>query len=177
MHRRELLRLLATGTLLPFVPQSFEDAVRFGRATHHAAGGGPLQALNEPQAELVTTLADLIIPRTNTPGASDAGVTAFIDHLLAGWYDDEERNLFLAGLADLDRRAGGGFTALAAERQRTLLDAIDGRKGEPGSAEAGFAQMKSLTVYGYFTSEIVLKEVTREPVVPGRFDGCVRRET
>jgi hypothetical protein len=174
MHRRELLRLLGTTALLALVPPSAEGAFRFGQAAHRAARAHDLQALSAVQAELVTTVADLIIPRTDPPGASDVGVTEFVDHLLANWYHDDERDRFLAGLAELDRRSGGSFTALAVERQTALLEVLDGVPGEPGSAEAGFAQLKSLTVYGYFTSERVVKEVTHEPVIPGRFEGCGR---
>jgi hypothetical protein len=174
MHRRELLRLLGAGALLPFVPRSLEGALRFGHAAHLAAERDGLEVLSAAQAELVTTVSDLIIPRTDTPGASDVGVTGFIDHLLAAWYHDDERDHFLAGLADLDRRAGGSFVAFPADRQTALLENIDDTKGEPGSAETEFARLKALTVYGYFTAERVVKEVTREPLIPGRFDGCVR---
>lgn len=173
MHRRELLRLLGAGALLPFVPPSLERAIQFGREAHQAALLRDLEALSAAQAQLVTTLADLILPRTDTPSASDVGVTPFIDLLLARWYPDDERDAFLAGLAAIDSLAGGSFAALAPERQAEILTRIDGAKGEPGSAEAEFRRLKSLTLYGYFTSEKVVKEVTREPLIPGRFDGCV----
>ena len=166
MQRRELVRLLGAGTLLPLLPRSLEGAVASAREAHRAARRGDLEVLSPAQAHLVTTLADLILPRTDTPGASDVGVTGFIDYMLAHWYHDDERSAFLAGLAEIDRRAAG--------RPADLLPALDGRKGEPGSAEAEFARLKSLVIYGYFTSERVVKEVTRDPIIPGRFDGCVK---
>jgi hypothetical protein len=174
MHRRELLRLLGTGALLPLLPGSLEHAIAFGRQTHHSAQTHDLEALSAAQAELVTTLADLILPRTDTPGASDVGVTGFIDHLLAHWYHDDERKDFLAGLAAIDQLAGGRFAALTPTDQAALLTRIDGVKGEHGTAEAEFQRLKSLTLYGYFTSEPVVRNVTREPLIPGRFDGCVQ---
>ncbi|HSB54352.1 MAG TPA: gluconate 2-dehydrogenase subunit 3 family protein [Gemmatimonadales bacterium] len=174
MHRRELLRLLGTGALLPFLPGSLDHAIAFGREAHRAALAHDFEALSAAQAELVTTLADLILPRTDTPGASDVGVTAFIDHLLAHWYHDDERADFLAGLGAIDRLAGGRFVALAPAAQAEILTRIDGVKGEPGSAEAEFGKLKSLTVYGYFTSERVVKDVLKSPLIPGHFDGCVK---
>jgi glucoside 3-dehydrogenase (cytochrome c) hitch-hiker subunit len=173
MRRRELLQLLGSSALLPFVPRSTEAALGFGRAVHRVARGRTLEILTPAQAELVTVVADLILPRTDTPAASDVGVTGFIDHLLAAWYHADEREPFLAGLAELDRRAGSRFASLPPDRQLALLTELDGGKGEPGSAEATFARLKSLTVYGYFTSERVVQEVTREPIIPGRYDGCV----
>ncbi len=173
MHRRELLRLIGTGTLLPFLPRSVDRALAFGREAHRRARERSPEALSPEQAELVTTLADLILPPTDTPGASDVGVTGFIDHLLAHWYHDDERAAFLAGLAEIDRRAGGRFVGLAPAEQTRLLAAIDQAPGETGSAESEFGRLKSLTLYGYFTSERVVRDVTRDPVIPGRFDGCV----
>lgn len=174
MQRREVLQLLGGTALLPFLPRSPELALRLGQAAHRAARSGVLECLTAGQAELVTTVADLILPRTDTPGASDVGVTAFIDHMLAAWYRAHEREPFLAGLAEIDRRADGRFVSLPADRQVALLTALDSGKGEPGSAEATFARLKSLTLYGYFTSEQVVKNVTRQPIIPRRFEGCVR---
>lgn len=174
MHRRELLRLVGTGALLPFLPRSLDRAIEFGREAHRAALAHTLEVLSPAQAELVTTLADLILPRSDTPGASDVGVTGFIDHLLAHWYHADERAAFLAGLGEIDRLAGGSFVRLEPARQAEILTRIDGEPGGAGSAEAEFGRLKSLTLYGYFTSERVVKEVTRDPLIPGRFDGCVK---
>ncbi len=177
MHRRDLLRLLGATSALPLLPGS-RDVVELGRALHaglrqHAG----LQLLTADQAALVTLLGDMIIPRTDTPGAADVGVTAFIDHLLAEWFQPDEVQPLLAGLAAIDTRArldyGSSFVELPEPDRISLLTSIDDRKGATGSAEAAFARIKSLTVYGYFTSERVMTEVTREPIIPGRFDGCV----
>jgi len=174
MHRRDLLQILGACSVLPFVPREAGAAIAFGRRLHKSVHTDGLEALNPDQARLVATVADQIIPRTDTPGASDVGVTEFIDHLLAHWYENEARDRFMTGLADLDRRAGGSFVELSSERQVAFLTLLDGVKGAPGTAETAFAMLKSLTVYGYFTAELVVKEVTKEPIIPGRFDGCVR---
>jgi hypothetical protein len=174
MHRRDLLRLLGAAALLPGIPRTAEAALAFGRAAHRAArAAGARRALSPEQDALVTCVTELIVPRTDTPGATDVGVTDFIDHLLAAWFPREERDHILAGLADLDRRAGGRFVDQTAEQQAALLTALDGAKGNPGTAEAVYARLKSLTVYAWFTSEQVIKEVTKDPIIPGRFDGCV----
>jgi hypothetical protein len=173
MLRRDLLRLLAASAALPFVPRSAEAALEFGRSAHRAVRAGAMRALDPAQAELVSALADLILPRTDTPGALDVNVPGFIDHLLADWYTQEEREQFLAGLAAIEGRPGG-FTALPPERQVAVLTGLDTATGEPGSAPWAFARIKALTVYGYFTSERVMKEVTRVQIIPGRFEGCVR---
>ncbi|MFN8652201.1 MAG: gluconate 2-dehydrogenase subunit 3 family protein [Gemmatimonadales bacterium] len=173
MHRRDLLRFLGSTALLPFVPRSADRAFAFGQAVHRASAATALEYLTPAEAELVTTIADLILPRTETPGASDVGVTPFIDHLLAHWYKPEDSGAFRAGLAAIDQKAGGRFTALDAARQATLLASLDQVKGDRGSAEAEFGRLKSLVIYGYFTSELVVKTVTKDPIIPGKFEGCV----
>ncbi len=87
------------------------------------------RALDDAQRELATALADLVLPATDTPGASEAGVPAFMDKMLADWYTDEDRTRFLAGLAEVDARAerehGRAFVRLDAATQTALLTAID----------------------------------------------------
>ncbi|MDH4131612.1 MAG: gluconate 2-dehydrogenase subunit 3 family protein [Gemmatimonadota bacterium] len=174
MNRRHLLHLLGAAVALPFVPPEAEAALAFGRAAHGASRGAGFRALSPARAELVTALADLILPRTDTPSASDVGVPAFIDHMLAEWYAPEDTRLTLAGLDEIDRFAGGDFLALDEVRQMavaTELDRFGG--GDRGTAAWAWGRIKSLTVYGYFTSERVMTEVTMDPIVPGRFAGCV----
>jgi hypothetical protein len=86
--------------------------------------------LDARQLELVATLAEHIIPATDTPGARAAGVHRFVDALLTGYYSDAERDRFLAGLRDVDARAqeggsGKGFLALTRAQQVALLTALD----------------------------------------------------
>src|SRR3954466_8843505 len=51
--------------------------------------------LADPQLDLVAAIADHIIPRTDTPGARDAGVERFVDVILTKYYAPAERQRFL----------------------------------------------------------------------------------
>ena len=87
------------------------------------------RALSSDQLELVATIAEHILPETDTPGARTVGVHRFIDAMLADSYPDEERRRFLAGLSDVDARAqrscGRAFLRCAAHEQRAVLDQLD----------------------------------------------------
>jgi len=122
------------------------------------------RALDSDQAELLATIAEHILPETDTPGARAVGVHQFIDALVAESYGAEERQRFLAGLAALDGRA---FLARPAGEQLALLRELD-RAGDPF-----FRSLKELTLVGYYTSEIGATRELHHAPVPGRYDGCV----
>src|SRR3989442_8773527 len=103
MNRREVLLLLAGTGATP------DALLAMGRAVHKRARGGTLRALNAHQNETVAAIAELIIPKTDTPGAREAGVPAFIDVMLADWAGDDQRQMFTAGLGDMEGRAPGPF--------------------------------------------------------------------
>lgn len=95
------------------------------------AGQGPYrpQVLTDRQHSLVATIADHIIPETDTPGARDVQVDRFIDEMLANYYLEEERELFLTGLDGVDDRAveahGSPFLDCTSEQQLAILVELD----------------------------------------------------
>ena len=141
---------------------------------------GTWRALTSEQGKLVATIAEHIIPETDTPGARGAGVHVFIDRMLAGHYGDEDRKRVLDGLVELDERArrecGNAFMRCAANEQRALLTRVDEEAFAPpaGRREVPwFRTIKELTVLGYYTSEAGATQELRHVAVPERFDGCV----
>src|SRR3974390_1555283 len=98
MHRREVLRLLATGSLLQLAPANLFAVLREARELIESQTSP--RTLNVHQFATVKVMAEMIIPRTDTPGAADVGVAEFIDLMLTDWYDEAERGRFLSGLAD-----------------------------------------------------------------------------
>lgn len=186
MDRRDAIRIIGSAAAIPALAGFDTDRLwAIGANTHLRAAGGAGAVLNAHQLETVAMIAEHILPRTDTPGARDAGVPEFIDLLLAEWYDDGERTAFLEGLGAIDasaRAAGAAsFAALAASAQITLLQGLDGAATRPpvsgprapGSAESAYARLKGLTLYGYFTSQPVMTAVLKTNIWPGRYDGCV----
>jgi gluconate 2-dehydrogenase gamma chain len=84
----------------------------------------PSTALNKTQLAILAAVADRIFPKTDTPGAVEAGALDYIDKALAGDYADYLR-LYRTGLRALDRHArrafDAAFAALPDEQQDLVL--------------------------------------------------------
>ena len=185
MQRREMLKVIGAAAALPFVPARADAAVRLAASMHrrldaerNASGGSrALGVLSPEQNELVTTIAEMIIPETDTPGATAVHVNEFIDLLLAEWSSDEDRTRFLAGLDAIDHETratyGKRFVELPEPDRVVTLRALDAMRDTQGGAGRAFGELKRLTVYAYFTSETVQKNVLKTVMWPGRYDGCV----
>ena len=146
---------------------------------------------NDGQAATVADIAEIIIPKTDTPGAKDAGVPGFIDSMLNEVYSKEEQDKFLKGLeefdADAENEYGNSFMNCKPEDQVALFkkhhDAAVSTlgKGGPtgwwntaGGADKPFVlKVKELTLLGFFTSEPGATQVLQYNQVPGPFQGCV----
>jgi len=184
MNRRELLGALCATIALPvFAGLPADGLWATGRRVHARARGRgrAFQVLDPHESETVATIAEMIIPATDTPGARAAEVHRFIDLLLAEWAADDERAKFLQGLADIDARARGAFGTdflTATEAQRvTLLTQLDGeaQKSDPTRPAAQppfFQQLKWVAVFGYCTSEVGANAELHYQTIPGSYDAC-----
>jgi gluconate 2-dehydrogenase gamma chain len=152
MQRREVVRFLGAALALPFLPRSAEAAIEMGESLHRRLGDVPFRTLNREQQALVTTIAEMIIPETDTPGATSVKVPEFIDLILTEWASDNEKAAFLAGLTDIDAHAAAlgtpRFVDLPSGRKVEVLTALDGAREDKSGAGLAFARLKALTVYG-----------------------------
>jgi len=120
-------------------------------------------------SKMVAVLAELIIPKTETPGAIEAGAPAFIEMMVADWFNDSERKIFFDGLAALDEFCKAQYqknfmTCDETQRTAALKSAEQQASTYKSSAPAFdfsqkivdqntpfFTKLKELTVLGYFT--------------------------
>lgn len=82
-------------------------------------------ALKADYQSLIAEIAELIIPKTTTPGAKDAGVGPFIEKMIADCYTKEQQVHFVAGLDTIEAEAqkanGKKFMECTKEQQTALL--------------------------------------------------------
>ncbi|MFT3762973.1 MAG: gluconate 2-dehydrogenase subunit 3 family protein [Pseudoxanthomonas sp.] len=178
MERRELLKMIyaATGAAMIGMP-----AFVLGQSPVPKGEG----AFSDGEVAMLDEIAETILPRTRTPGAKDAGAGPFMAQYVIDCYTAEEQATFRAGLADLDKRAGGSFLAMKPEARTELLRALDAEariqsiavKAVSENAGTGavethyFTMIKQLAIFSFFTSEVGATEALRYVAVPGYYDG------
>ena len=144
------------------------------------------QTLTQEQNQMVDTIAEIIIPTTDTPGASAANVNRFIDALVGESYLPKDRDRFLKGLDETNARCkeahGSAFVECTSEQQQSFVEALDTETFGPDAPEVDrenppfFRMLKELVIVGYYTSEIGATQELKTNIVPGYYDGDVPYE-
>ena len=135
--------------------------------------------LNARQALLVAEMVEMIIPKTETPGAKEAMVDRFIDAIL-DCYPQEEVDTFLAQLdqfeKDVKKNQGRSFMKCDEAQRAEAFDKLvkDSKADKKSNA---FARLKEWTVVGYCKSEAGATEHLEWDPVPGApYQGCIDYE-
>ena len=156
------------------------------------AGWRQLRRLRRPeldrlngQSALIAALAETIIPATDTPGAIEAGVPAYIVKMVKEATDRPSQHNFLDGLEETDAvcrdRYGRPFTGCsAAERVAVLRDwerASTGALARLQTRWSGrpfYDLLRVYTVTGYCTSQPGATQGLAYDFIPGTpFKGCL----
>ncbi|ACU04174.1 gluconate 2-dehydrogenase subunit 3 family protein [Pedobacter heparinus] len=136
---------------------------------------------------ILAELVDLIIPATESPGAKDALVHLYIIKILTNCHTKALQNEFLAGIADLEKKAisnyNKDFLKCTLPEKMAVLD-LFARKSGYNSAilnkiikkifgESFFPMLKRLTVEGYCLSKPGATQGLEYDYIPGAFYACV----
>ena len=178
IHRRDAVKTIGVGSVTLFPAWKLGGAQSNG--TSSSSSGRP-KFFTAEQDELVTVLAELIIPETDTPGARAAKVNEHID-LVLGDETAEVQQDFLDGLRWIDTqsrgRFGSRFLEASAEQQSQLLTLVS----KPGPVEAElqpgrrfFGDIRRRTVFAYYTSKMgILEELDYKGKTPlPEWVGCI----
>ena len=157
INRREAMALMAKWSAASCIP--------FSWLMESCQKNGPSNLLSEDYQVLLGTIVDIILPKTpQSPGAKEANVQHFVALVVEDCYEDEDRNKIVLGLNGLLYQ---GFLKLSNEEQFEELNRLDHENSDY------FKDLKSLTQWGYFSSELGIKEGLRYNPIPGAYKGCV----
>ncbi|MEO6684865.1 MAG: gluconate 2-dehydrogenase subunit 3 family protein [Dyadobacter sp.] len=189
MKRRDAIArvaLLMGGTLSAPTMLAFLEGCKSSTETSTALSF-PFSA---DQKNLVSEVAEIIIPKTDTPGAKDAEVGEFIEKMIKECYAGKDQDSFAKGLKELEKK--DFLKASPADQTKILKELEASAKTDSEKAteerkkftEAGkeytddqgvpfFKLIKELTLLGYFTSEPGATLALDYVPIPGRYDGCI----
>ncbi len=137
---------------------------------------------NEDQARLVAAICDTILPKTETPGALEVGVDAFVDHMVNTCLAPNDQQLFIKGLEEVDSRsqefASKNFISLSQADKNKVMEQLQNETltfdhEDFYATKPFFLKIKELTLLGYFTSEVIMTLHLAYTPIPARLEGCV----
>ncbi|MEL7533997.1 MAG: gluconate 2-dehydrogenase subunit 3 family protein [Bacteroidota bacterium] len=170
MKRREVLKYTAylTGAALsaPLVSSILSGCNP--EASTQGVAFDP-QFFNPDQFSLLSRVLDTILPKTDSPAATEVGVPRMVDHMLSTVYTQEDR-------ADYQK----GFAALKAyltdtEDLTTALQTIEAK--DPSVSEAvqnAYLALKQQAIAYYLSTETIGKNFLNYLPVPGKYKPCIK---
>lgn len=177
MERRELLKIMAM-TLGSGVALPQSAFARIGEPYSDV----DLTFFRPAQREQVAILAEAIIPKTDTPGAIEAGVPGWIEVIVKDCLEPEDQLIITEGLATILLRCtkdhGKGLNMLSPEEQVAFLTAYNEetlsaqkklkQKDKP-LPQTFLQQFKELTKFCYVNSEVGATQAFDFQLVPGKW--------
>jgi hypothetical protein len=144
--------------------------------------------LNADQAQLISALVDTVLPKTATPGGLDMKVDIFMDTVFAKLYNEEGQKALVADMDGFNEKCkskfGKPFVELDKAQRIEILKAEEANSpkyvGKVWGTAVGeqqpvgfYRSMKSLMLWGYFSSEEIGMKVLNYDPVPGDYLGCI----
>ncbi len=178
MNRREALQrtIAITGFALT-------SSVGIGLLNGCKPSGDPdwkSKFLTKDEANLVTSIADTILPKSDTPGAIDVHVPEFIDLMLADNYTLEDQITFRKGLKtfteNVDQNYSNTFEKCTEDNKTSIIAEEENKSYEQLTKtyeKSTYLMIKELTILGYYSSEYVMNNMLDYHAIPGRYNGCI----
>lgn len=182
IDRREALKTLTllTGyTLTAGAASAFLAGCK--NETTAAATGAESNVLSADQMRTIAAVVERILPKTDTPGALDAGVDQYVSLAVNKFYKPEDQKKFIENLGKFDKLAADKykktFAQLTDENKDDVLKMMAEEWKKNDQDPHIFKEMRDLTVTGYCTSEQGAKQLLKYDPIPGPYKGCIDRST
>jgi hypothetical protein len=185
MNRREVLRYTAwiTGTA---VSASLASAILSGcskqpaesnqaKKTSVSSDIGFLHFFTPEQFALVGLLADIILPRTDSPSATDVKVHITVDSMLGQVFNADYQTYFKNNWLALEKHlAQQQFSTLDTAAQIEVLKSLELNRDESAaSANKGLIEFKQQVIAYYLSTEEIGEKFLNYLPIPGSYKPCI----
>lgn len=170
VNRRSAIRqlvCLSAGALL--IPSCMEDKSKSSILLKNITIDGK-------EEKTIEELAEIIIPKTDTPGGKDIYAQLFVLKMIDDCYSKEEQEKYITGLKDFNKeyrsRFNKSFIESSPEERKKFVSVLEGSK-DTNSYNHFYNVTKRLSVQAYTTSEFYLTKIHVYEMIPGRYHGCM----
>ncbi|GEA09873.1 gluconate 2-dehydrogenase subunit 3 family protein [Alteromonas sp. KUL49] len=117
----------------------------------------------------IASIMDTILPKTDTPSATDVGVHMVMDGMFHNVFDDNYQqrfaNNYAAFRAYLDAQ---GFSSLSGDEKKQLLITLEQQK-TPSDVYKAYIDVKQQTLSYYLANEVIAENHLNYLPIPGRY--------
>ena len=171
MTRREILKYtsLLTGTAIaaPLMTSVLSGC----HEGHTAVADYKPQFFSSEDFGFLSELIDVILPKSDSPAASEVGVHQLIDRMVAEVYDESAQKAYQEEFSALKN----GLTDHQGDNMLAALNNLLGDAETP--ARKALLTIKQQTVAYYLSTEEVSKNFLNYLPVPGEYEGCITTES
>jgi len=148
--------------------------------------------IDADQERLIGDMCETLIPKTNTPGANDLHLPAFVLKMIDDCYGKKDQEAFLTGLGKftdmVKTKHNSSFSDLSIKDREAVLTGIensakpkDGAKAparrpkpqkhlQADPVMAFYWDIKQQTIFAYTTSQYFMTKLVFYDMVPGRYN-------
>ena len=174
----EINRRIFLGSMLYVVSASVLPS-ELKKALHLTVFESDAVFFDAEQFTLVYDIVDIMIPRTDTPGAVDSHTAQVLDELMISWAAPSTQQQFTLFLSEFLQRARTAFNAnylsLSKENRQTFVEQIDEVVFDTGKGDFSIAykRFKALIFHIHYSSEIANPNFF---LVPGGYRGSLSQD-
>jgi len=170
MDRREILRYTAYMTGAAVSAPLAASLLSGCKTDTTEVASAALKFFSKGDMNIVKQVIDIIIPRTDSPSATDVGVHQMIDHMVGSVYTEEDSNAYKESISSL-------LTHLSeSDDMKAAISAIDNPSGSENAFSSAYGQLKQQAVAYYLSSEEIGTKFLNYLPVPGEYQGCISLE-
>ena len=137
------------------------------------------QFFTAQELTILTDVAEIMIPATETVGATDAQVIPILDGLMITWAGSQTKAQYRSAIKQIQHLAqdtyGSEYKSLAENLRKRLIEQLDIRafSNTESAMSVNYRRLKEMIFHIYYTSEPANPDFV---LIPGGYRGCLTKD-